>query len=217
MLGTLKLALGDYVIDHEYEADAVDIAFRGDYDTILLGPSVVDADAPGMIRTLRRNGVETPVLCLAPGPKVHTELMACFDAGADDWMTVPFHRDELDARVEALVRRSRGVPSPVVTIGRLQLHLRPKWASVDGKPLHLTNKEWRLLEALALARKRGPMPSSVLLDTLYDGAGDQPQIKIIDVFVCKIRKKLREAGIDGVIETIWGRGYQLVNPYPETE
>lgn len=209
---TLDVMLHGYVIDHEYEADAAaDLARRGDYDTILLGDSLADASDQMMLRALRRATIETPVLCILSAPKVLADTMACYDAGADDVVVRGISAQELDARIEALCRRARGIASPVLTIGPLELNLRAKQVFVSGRCVPLTNKEWRLLEALALARTRGPMSSGLLLDMLYSAAIDQPEIKIIDVFICKVRKKLRDAGAAGIIETVWGRGYRLAD------
>lgn len=211
LTATLGLVFGEHVLDVEYDPDGVVSAARlGDYDAIILDEQLPGASAAVLIRDLKRGAVYTPTLCLMNTAGIQPKL-DCFAAGADDCVLKPFHKDEMVARVEALARRCRSVGSPLVTIGRLQVNLRARMASADGRQLSLTNKEYRLLEALVLTRTRGPVPSGRLLDMLYDGCADQPEVKIVDVFICKIRRKLREAGLDGYIETVWGRGYHLVD------
>jgi two-component system, cell cycle response regulator CtrA len=126
-------------------------------------------------------------------------------------MTKPFHKDELVARIHAIVRRSKGHAQSVVITGDLSVNLDAKTVEISGAPVRLTGKEYQMLELLSL-RKGTTLTKEMFFNNLYGGM-DEPGIKIIDVFICKLRKKLAIAsnGKD-YIETVWGRGYALREP-----
>ena len=111
--------------------------------------------------------------------------------GADDYLTKPFNKGELIARIQAIVRRSKGHSESVIRTGKLSVNLDTRSVEVDGKPLHLTSKEYGIIELLAL-RKGSTLTKEMFLNHLYGGI-DEPELKIIDVFVCKLRKKLAQA------------------------
>jgi two-component system cell cycle response regulator CtrA len=125
-------------------------------------------------------------------------------------MTKPFHKDELVARIQAVVRRSKGHSQSVITTGKLTVNLDAKTVDVDGSRVHLTGKEYQMLELLSL-RKGTTLTKEMFLNHLYGGM-DEPELKIIDVFICKLRKKLALAGADNLIGTVWGRGYMIREP-----
>ena len=128
--------------------------------------------------------------------------------GADDYLTKPFHKDEMVARIQAIVRRSKGHAQSVITTGDLLVNLDQKTVEVASQRVHLTGKEYQMLELLSL-RKGTTLTKEMFLNHLYGGM-DEPELKIIDVFICKLRKKLSLAcGGDNYIETVWGRGYVL--------
>jgi two-component system cell cycle response regulator CtrA len=130
--------------------------------------------------------------------------------GADDYITKPFDQQELVARIQAIVRRAKGFSQPTLTVGPLTLNLGSREVSVEGRNVHLTGKEYAVLELLTL-RKGVVLTKEAFLNHLYGGM-DEPEVKIIDVFICKLRKKLAQAGAGDLIGTVWGRGYVLRDP-----
>jgi two-component system, cell cycle response regulator CtrA len=190
--------------------DAVELSKLYDYDLILLDLNLPDLGGLDVLRQIRMARVETPVLVLTGETDTETKLRS-FGGGADDYLTKPFHREELVARIHAIIRRSQGHAQSVIRTGAITVNLDAKTVEVDGKMVHLTGKEYQMLELLSL-RKGTTLTKEMFLNHLYGGM-DEPELKIIDVFICKLRKKLSEA-TDGAnyIETVWGRGYVLRDP-----
>jgi two-component system, cell cycle response regulator CtrA len=113
--------------------------------------------------------------------------------------------------IQAIVRHSSGHPESTIRTGRLTINLNARVVTVDDRPMHLTGKEYGILELLSL-RKGTVLTKEMLLNHLYHGVAE-PELKIIDVFVCKLRKKLAQAiGDNHCIETAWGRGYMIRDP-----
>ena len=163
-----------------------------------------------MLRSLRVSKVKTPILILSGIASIEHKVKG-LGFGADDYMTKPFHKTELIARVQAIVRRSRGHAQSVVQIGDLTVNVDAKTVHINQVRVNLTGKEYQMLELLSL-RRGTTITKEMFLSQLYGGM-DEPEIKIIDVFMCKIRKKLAIAsGGKDYIETIWGRGYLLREP-----
>src|ERR1700720_3024512 len=163
-----------------------------------------------VLRSLRVSKVRTPTLILSGLAGIEDKVKG-FGCGADDYMTKPFNKQELVARIHAIVRRSKGHAQSLVQSGDLVVDLDSKMVEVNGARVHLTGKEYQMLELLSL-RKGMTLTKEMFLNHLYGGM-DEPEIKIIDVFMCKLRKKLAGAsnGKD-YIETVWGRGYMLREP-----
>ena len=190
--------------------EGVDLGKLYDYDIILLDLNLPDMSGFEVLRSLRVSKVKTPILILS-GLAGTEDKVRGLGFGADDYMTKPFHREELVARIHAIVRRSKGHAQSVIQTGDLVVNLDTKTVEVSGAQVHLTGKEYQLLELLAL-RKGTTLTKEMFLNHIYGGM-DEPEIKIIDVFICKLRKKLANAS-DGkdYIETVWGRGYVLRAP-----
>jgi two-component system cell cycle response regulator CtrA len=192
--------------------EGIDLAKLYDYDLILLDINLPDMNGHEVLRQLRLSRIETPILILSGEDGTESKLKG-FGFGADDYMTKPFHREELVARIHAIIRRSKGHAQSIIKTGSIAVNLDAKTVEADGSPVHLTGKEYQMLELLSL-RKGTTLTKEMFLNHLYGGM-DEPELKIIDVFICKLRKKLSEAtGGDNHIETVWGRGYVLRDPEP---
>jgi two-component system cell cycle response regulator CtrA len=185
----------------------IDLGKLYHYDLILLDLNLPDISGYEVLRKLRDAKVKTSILILSGLADIRDKVKG-LGFGADDYLTKPFHKDELVARIHAVVRRTKDPAESVITIGDLDVKLDHKTAEVNGARVHLTRKEYQMLEILAL-RKGTALAKEMLLNHLYGGK-DEPEIKIIDVFICNLRKKLAKAsGGKNYIETIWGRGYAL--------
>ena len=190
--------------------EGIDLGKLYDYDIIVLDLQLPDMSGFEVLKSLRLAKVQTPVLILSGNAIVEAKVKA-LGFGADDYMTKPFHKDELVARIQAVVRRSKGHSQSVITTGKLTVNLDAKTVEVDGSRVHLTGKEYQMLELLSL-RKGTTLTKEMFLNHLYGGM-DEPELKIIDVFICKLRKKLATASNGrNYIETVWGRGYVLREP-----
>jgi two-component system cell cycle response regulator CtrA len=193
--------------------EGIDLGKIYDYDIILLDLNLPDMSGFEVLRSLRISKVKTPTLILSGLGGIEDKVKG-FGVGADDYMTKPFHRDELVARIHAIVRRSKGHAQSVIQTDDLVVNLDTKTSEVNGARVHLTGKEYAMLELLSL-RKGMTLTKEMFLNHLYGGI-DEPEVKIIDVFMCKLRKKLANAsGGKNYIETVWGRGYVLRHPTEE--
>jgi len=190
--------------------DGLEIGKIYDYDIILLDLMLPDIDGYEVLHRLRAAKVDTPILILSGLSDMEHKVKG-LGIGADDYLTKPFHKSELVARIQAIIRRSKGHSQSIISAGRLSVNLDTRTVEIDGQPVHLTGKEYAILELLAL-RKGTTLTKEMFLNHLYGGI-DEPELKIIDVFVCKLRKKLSSAtGGENYIETVWGRGYVLREP-----
>jgi two-component system cell cycle response regulator CtrA len=190
--------------------EGVDLGKLYDYDIILLDLNLPDMSGYEVLRSLRVSKIRTPILILSGLAGIEDKVRG-LGFGADDYMTKPFHNDELVARIQAIVRRSKGHVLSVINTDDLTVDLFQKTVEVAGARVHLSGKEYQVLELLSL-RKGTTLTKDMFLNQLYGGM-DEPNMKIIDVFICRLRKKLANAsGGKDYIKTIWGRGYVLLEP-----
>jgi two-component system, cell cycle response regulator CtrA len=195
--------------------DGLEIGKLYDYDIIILDLMLPDIDGYEVLRRLRAARVRTPILILSGLAELDNKIKG-LGFGADDFVAKPFDRRELIARIQAIVRRAKGHSESVIRTGKLTVNLDSRTVEVEGHPLHLTGKEYGILELLSL-RKGTTLTKEMFLNHLYGGM-DEPELKIIDVFVCKLRKKLSIATAgENYIETVWGRGYVLRDPPADGE
>jgi len=207
---TLALKAATMIIDTaDTGEEALELARLYDYDIVVLDLMLPDMEGYEVVRRLRAARVETPVLILSGLTRPQAKVRG-FGMGADDYITKPFDQQELVARIQAIVRRAKGFSQPTLSVGPLTLNLGSREVLVDGRAVHLTGKEYAVLELLTL-RKGIVLTKEAFLNHLYGGM-DEPEVKIIDVFICKLRKKLANAGAAELIGTVWGRGYVLREP-----
>ncbi len=212
----LMLQSEGYIADStDLGEDGLEIGKLYDYDIIILDLMLPDIDGYEVLRRLRAARVTTPILILSGLTELDHKIKG-LGFGADDYLTKPFDKRELIARIQAIVRRSKGHSDSLIRTGRLTVNLDTRTVEVDNQPLHLTGKEYGILELMSL-RKGTTLTKEMFLNHLYGGM-DEPELKIIDVFVCKLRKKLATATQgDNYIETVWGRGYVLRDPHEEIQ
>ncbi|PCI56024.1 MAG: DNA-binding response regulator [Alphaproteobacteria bacterium] len=207
----LMLKSEGYIIDStDLGEDGLDLGKIYDYDIIILDLMLPDMDGYDVLKAFRAAKVDTPILILSGLTDLDNKLKG-LGFGADDYLTKPFDKRELVARIQAIVRRSQGHAQSIIETGLIKVNLDSRTIEANGEPLHLTGKEYGILELLSL-RKGSTLTKEMFLNHLYGGM-DEPEVKIIDVFICKLRKKLADA-TDGTnyIETVWGRGYVLRDP-----
>ena len=193
--------------------EALELARLYDYDIVSQDLMLPDMEGYEVVRRLRAARIETPVLILSGLSRPQAKVKG-FGMGADDFIVKPFDQQELIARIQAIVRRAKGFAQPSLTVGDMTLDLASREVTVSGRPVHLTSKEYATLELLTL-RKGAVLTKEAFLNHLYGGM-DEPEVKIIDVFICKLRKKLAQAGCSDLIGTVWGRGYVLRDPVGNT-
>jgi len=186
--------------------EALDFARRADFDLIVLDVMLPDVDGYEVIRRMRLARVDIPVLVLSGLSRPEARVQA-LGMGADDFLVKPFDKGELIARARAVVRRNRASRQTTLQVGPMSLNLENREVTVAGREVRLTGKEFAVLELLIL-RKGTTLSKEALLTHLYNGM-DEPEMKIIDVFVCKLRKKLSAAGAPDVVATVWGLGYTI--------
>ncbi len=207
---SLMLKSGGGIVDEaDTGEEALELVRRYDYDIVVLDLMLPDMDGYDVVRRMRAARIEVPVLILSGLSRPQAKVKG-LGAGADDFITKPFDKAELLARMQAIVRRSKGFSQPSLRVGTLKLNLDSREVLAGDSQIHLTGKEYAILELLVL-RKGMVLTKEAFLNHLYGGM-DEPEMKIIDVFICKLRKKLQLAGVDNLIGTVWGRGYMLREP-----
>ena len=218
MASSIELLLsqeGFNVYTTDLGEEGVDLGKLYDYDLIVLDLNLPDMSGYEVLKQLRVSKISTPILILSGLSQIENKVRG-FGFGADDYMTKPFNKDEFVARIHAIIRRSKGHSQSIITTGKVKVNLDAKTVEVDGQRVHLTGKEYQMLELLSL-RKGTTLTKEMFLNHLYGGL-DEPELKIIDVFICKLRKKLANASEGrNFIETVWGRGYVLREPHEADE
>lgn len=192
--------------------EGIDLGKLYDYDIILLDLNLPDMHGYDVLKKLRLSKVTTPILILSGMVELENKVKG-LGFGADDYLTKPFYKEELVARIQAIIRRSKGHAESIIRTGKLSVNLDKKTVEIEGQRVHLTGKEYAMLELLSL-RKTTTLTKEMFLNHLYGGM-DEPELKIIDVFICKLRKKLASISGENYIETVWGRGYVLRDPDEE--
>lgn len=187
---------------------------ENNYDAIILDLNLPDGDGFEFTKVIRNNKVNTPILIVSGRSSV-TDKVVALRAGADGYLTKPFDRQELVANLTAIVRRSNGHSDSVIRTGPISVDLTKHEVKVNNKRVKLSSKEYRMMELLSL-RKGSVLTKSHFLSHLYGGI-DEPEAKIIDVFICKLRRKLSQhARGHNHIHTVWGQGYVLRDDYERT-
>jgi two-component system OmpR family response regulator len=200
------LADAGYVVDRAYDGE--EGHFLGDtepYDAVVLDLGLPQIDGISVIERWRRDGRNMPVLILTARDR-WSDKVSGIDAGADDYVTKPYHIEEVLARVRALIRRAAGHASPELACGPLLLDTKSSKATVDGVPLKLTSHEFRLL-AYLMHHQDEVCSRTELVEHLYDQDFDRDS-NTIEVFVGRLRRKM---GVD-LIETVRGMGYRMREP-----
>jgi len=189
--------------------EAIDMVKHYEFDVMISEQDLPDMVGARLIARLRAADINLPVMMLSRITDKQAKI-AALNAGADDYLTKPFDREEFVVRLRGIIRRSKGHAGSVIRVGRLAVDVSTKTIEIDGKPMKTTAKEYGILELLAL-RRGMTLTKENFLDHLYGGM-DEPEQKIIDVFICKLRKKIAALGGDEQpIKTIWGRGYVLAD------
>ncbi len=201
------LRTNDIVAEHaEAGEEALEMVRHYDFDVVIAEGALADMDVLDLVRRIRIARNDVPVLVLADAGRSDLRVKL-FSAGADDVIVRPYDTAELVARMRAVLRRYRGFSDASLTVGPLTIRQDRREVSVEGAEVKLTGKEYAILELLVL-RRGSVLTKDAFLNHLYGGM-DEPEAKIIDVFVCKLRKKLAICGADNLITTVWGRGYML--------
>lgn len=191
--------------------DALDFLRLYEYDLVLMDLQLSDVPGYEVVRMMRAAGYKVPVIILADTATAPAKVRA-LDQGADDFIIVPCDADELLARTRAVVRRSQGHSNSTLRLGPVELSLHRREVRVQGQAMHLSRREFAVLELLFL--KQGTiLNKAAFLNHLYCGM-EEPEMKTIDVIICRLRKKLATAGVPTLIDTVWGCGYILREPDP---
>jgi two-component system cell cycle response regulator CtrA len=189
--------------------DALEFLRQYEYDVVLMDFQLPDLQGHEVVRMMRGKLNRTPVVILSDTATVQAKVKA-LNQGADDFLTTPCDAEEILARIRAVVRRSQGHAASTLTLGPVELLLDRRDVRVHGKSLHLSRREYAVLELLFL-RRGAVLNKEAFLTHLYCGT-DEPTTKTIDVIICRLRKKLALAGVAPLIETVWGCGYILGDP-----
>ena len=200
-------AEGFHVNETDRGEDGLELSDLYEYQVMILDLGLPDMRGDEVLQNLRQKNTSMPELILSGDAEVESRL-SCLHKGADDYLLKPFNMQELTARLQALVRRANGHSQNILQFGDLTLNLSARDVRVGDTRVDLTAKEYQMFELLCL-RKGNVVSKESFLDHLYGGM-DEPEMKIIDVFICKLRKKIEKSGAASpLIQTVWGRGYRV--------
>ncbi|WP_136413976.1 response regulator [Herbaspirillum sp. ST 5-3] len=197
-------------VDHSLSAEPVEHAMElTQYDL-----AIVDIGLPGMsghefIRRIRARNITVPILILTARDGIDDRVKG-LDLGADDYMVKPFHLTELQARMRALIRRSRSVASSELSVGPLSLDLARRTATMRNQPIELTGREWDILQHLMLASPN-VVPKKKLVESLSEW-DNELTMNAIEIYICRLRTKLRNSGVE--VRTLRGIGYRVDETAP---
>ena len=212
---TLEQA-GYFTVPSTTIQEALEEISINEIDAVLLDLKLPDGDGTRLARLIRAKKEKQliPILVVSGNNSVDDRIMA-LGAGADGYLTKPFDKHELLAHLEAMIRRANGHSSLQIEIGNMMIDLHRKVVNIAGKNVALTKKEYEIANLLGV-RRGAVLSKASFINHLYDGR-DEPESKIVDVFVCKLRHKLEKAGLRGAaIQTVWGQGYKLVETEAES-
>ena len=200
----------------EEEGFAVDVALDGEegdfkastaqYDAIILDVMLPKEDGLSLLQRWRKKGINTHVLLLTARSGVDDKVRG-LDLGADDYLTKPFELEELFARLRALIRRGHHVKDPILRIHDLEIDTAARTVKRGGQAIHLTPREYALLEYLAFHRGR-VVTRSMIWEHLYD-EHDENTSNVVDVYIRYLRNKIDKGFEPPLILTRWGEGYLL--------
>jgi DNA-binding response OmpR family regulator len=200
----------------EEEGFAVDVAADGeeggfkaetaDYDVIILDLMLPKEDGLSLLKRWRAKGLKSHVLVLTARSSMEDKVTG-LDLGADDYMTKPFQLEELLARIRALIRRGHNVKDPVIRLHDLEIDTTSRTVKRSSKPIHLTPREYALLEFLAFHRGK-VVTRSMIWEHLYD-EHDENTSNVVDVYIRYLRNKIDKDFTPPLILTRWGEGYML--------
>ena len=191
----------------ETGSDGLEMLKFYDYEAVILDLVLPDIDGFEVLSRIRAIKNSTHIIVLS-GLSSTDDKVRCLTLGADDYITKPFSKVELLARIYAIVRRTSGHFSSIINIGPLEIDIKQRCVRVCDTEMCLTSKEYAILELLAL-KKGSVLAKETFLNHIYGGM-DEPELKIVDVFICKLRRKMADlSGGMNFIETVWGRGYTL--------
>lgn len=193
----------------ELGEEGLEVSKLYDYDLIILDIMLPDMNGYDVLKSIRSSRKPVPVLILS-GLGASEDKIKGLGYGADDFLSKPFNMGELIARVKAIVRRAQGHSDSIVEVGELKINMDAHTTVIGKEPVHLTAKEQSLLEFMAM-KKGQVVTKEQFLTHLYNGM-DDPELKIVDVFVHKVRKKIVQVSGENYIQTFWGRGYALKKP-----
>lgn len=185
-------------------SDGLYMSLEHEYDTLILDLMLPDGSGYELLNNLRKKGIRTPVLVLTAKDSLADKLQG-FELGTDDYLTKPFAFEELLMRVRALIRRKYQVYETVIRFGSLRLDTNARTVEAHGKSIQLTAKEFAVLE-LFLVRKSHVLSRAKIAEHIYSEEAEQ-ESNVIDVFINKLRRKLENAGVENIIETVRGEGY----------